>query len=867
MEDPKEQKKPAIPTLKDAQKPQVKIKGLAGATSLIERLKQFKKKDLAFMAAGLGVLFMTPIAEHYMMSPEGGDKGFQPGFGARGGVFGSGGSPYEGGVTGMAPGGPTGGGDVITPLNVRDPSALVMGPNSSQQPPATATTPPPPPSKSDSSDWKDALANSASKAASEATKKASLPVPKPAMANAGLRGLGAATGGGGGSYTLPAISAGNVPNRGTGSNALSQVRPAPGFKGVTRGGAPQGSLENLKKAAASAGSDLNRAGSAAGNLESAASHQMPTGSASEGGGGPGAGGADKGVGGSQDKGSKSLGESLEFLRMKEEQSKEIDLRWKLKEKKAMRWPNIADKMAEEMAMAPVKGLSTFVADAFKNLGAGKSKKLVCTDGGYWEMPKSELGDSAPNKDQEWFWTMKDGKVVACTKSVCPAKTGCAWSEGTETAKKKDTDEMVGGVGGAYSEVAGGSGRTLKQICADADALIKEVDDAKAGAAVGDAPKIKEIATALKTMVKDVNSAQSDLTGKSDLYCDAVHNKTDLDGTSIWALLNESVKTRMLDADGVAVRHKKAFDQAVFAAQTTRTDVPAKTDPIVAALKKHSTAGLSEAEGLAKGAYTESYQTADGSLNGQGDRAGAEAEWAGLDPKLKLLKDGLPKIRSALAQTKTALDRVDDGAINAKIKELQDDATEVKISLWVTDVINERNKALSGPVMSLNDAVESEKKLSASVVELEKSMPKVRELINESQAVVNNPSKSCAPGDNCSGEGLQTNYQDLVSWVGDPSKGVADISLRIKYPVEGAPGYDGLKAKADAEVDKVADELKNSAATIQGKAEQVVTTGDGLKTTVNTAIPKGQIYYIPTATEATRCVSVGLEEKGVSPCIY
>src|SRR5688572_21781157 len=97
---------PKIPTLKDSQKPQVKIKGLAAGMSLFDRLKQFKKKDLAFILAGLGTLFMAPLAEHFMMAPESGDGTMQQGWGGKGGsnLFGSGSSPYESGITGLAPG-------------------------------------------------------------------------------------------------------------------------------------------------------------------------------------------------------------------------------------------------------------------------------------------------------------------------------------------------------------------------------------------------------------------------------------------------------------------------------------------------------------------------------------------------------------------------------------------------------------------------------------------------------------------------------------------------------------------------------------------------------------------------------------------
>jgi len=93
----------------------------------------------------------------------------------------------------MSPGGLLGqGSDVITPLNVRDPSALIMGPGAAQKPSAVIDAPAAS-SKGDSSAWKDALA-AAQKGAATATRKASLPVPHPKLA-AGLRGLGAIGGG------------------------------------------------------------------------------------------------------------------------------------------------------------------------------------------------------------------------------------------------------------------------------------------------------------------------------------------------------------------------------------------------------------------------------------------------------------------------------------------------------------------------------------------------------------------------------------------------------------------------------------------------------------------------------------------------
>ena len=107
---------PKIPTLKDAQKPQVKVKGLGAGLTLFDRLKGFKKKDLAFILAGLGTLFMAPLAEHFMMAPENGSSDLQSGFrgsSSGGGIFGSGSSPYESGNNSIAQGGAIGGAGAV----------------------------------------------------------------------------------------------------------------------------------------------------------------------------------------------------------------------------------------------------------------------------------------------------------------------------------------------------------------------------------------------------------------------------------------------------------------------------------------------------------------------------------------------------------------------------------------------------------------------------------------------------------------------------------------------------------------------------------------------------------------------------------
>lgn len=428
--------KPKIPTLKDAKstKPDFKIKGLS-ALSFMDRLKQFKKKDMAFILSGLGVLFMAPLVEHFMMSPESDNPAaFKEGFGTRDSAngIGRGGSPYEGGYNGLAPGGLLGSGaDVITPLNVRDPSALVMGPGSSQPTPVSAPKPsePTPPSKSD---WKDALANAGSRSAKEVVKSASLPVPKIPL-QGGLRGLGVlGGGGGGGSYSLPAISAANVPNSAAGSKSLSSVS-APGFKGLASRGpnvGGSGGMEGLKKAAGNAGGEFNRGGSAAGNLENAAATAMGSGSDSSG-GGAGAGGASAGEKGSSQNsnlGSRNQGESLEFLMKKQRMEKELDMYYKKLEKKD--WElfgyDLGHKMIETLI---TKGLAEPLATCLGGMFGGDGEKncswyapktqgmVICTKGPTGSGGKFSKKQKFCSTPQGYLGTM-EGSGAKDSKDVC-----------------------------------------------------------------------------------------------------------------------------------------------------------------------------------------------------------------------------------------------------------------------------------------------------------------------------------------------------------------------------------------------------------------------------------------------------------------
>ncbi len=398
---------PKIPTLKDAQKPQVKIKGMGAGLTLFDRLKQFKKKDLAFILAGLGTLFMAPLAEHFMMAPENGDHTMQKGWGggsgnAGGNMFGNGSSPYENGNNSIAQGGAIGGaGDIITPLNVRDPSALVMGPGGTQQPNAGSVTPPTAPPTappSNSEDLKDALKASASRGLGEAVKKAPLPIPKIAVGGSGLRGLGVAGGGSSASGGMAPLSSGNLGTAGTGGGGLNLVRSNPNFRGAAgpRGNGPQG-LDGTKRAGQNAGDAFSRTGSALSGLNAAASEQIPTGGSGFNGGGQGGAGAnDKNPGGSGAGGSKSVGESLAFIEAKERMMENLKLEF---EKRKLKDP--------ELLMYGIR--NEVVKAAALKVGEGLTKMAMCKGLGM-DCPQGEDEYACPGQN------LNKGQMTECGKS-------------------------------------------------------------------------------------------------------------------------------------------------------------------------------------------------------------------------------------------------------------------------------------------------------------------------------------------------------------------------------------------------------------------------------------------------------------------
>ncbi|MFA5140332.1 MAG: hypothetical protein WC728_13960 [Elusimicrobiota bacterium] len=430
----------------------LKVRGLPGGATLVERLKRLRKKDFAFIAAGLAVLMMAPVAEHFLISPEEELGVLKQGFSTpgEGGLFPDGRSVYESGTGGLSPGSLYGSGtDVITPLNVRDPSALIMT-SGAQKPAAMLPTESAPPAK-ESGGWKDALAQAASAGVKKAIQKSpKLPRPDVRMSGA-LRGLQAAQGGGGGSYSLPALSASKVPNRAMDSNALSRAQAAPGYRGVApRSPMSGGGPESLKAAGARQSDIFNKGGSAGNNLDAAAREAIPGGQGSSE-GAYGRGPDDKSPGNNGKEGDKSLGESLALMRAKMEMQKAIDLKWKKKEWNEFGRKQMVEKMMiesgfklfEKAIIEPVGGAFAEFFGGLLSSGAAASGVSCHTGGG----GSTNLTNSAKAK---YYCNPNTGKA-SCVGEGCkgvPDCTSCAYfggssGAGADTQKPEDADKPSG----------------------------------------------------------------------------------------------------------------------------------------------------------------------------------------------------------------------------------------------------------------------------------------------------------------------------------------------------------------------------------------------------------------------------------------
>jgi len=465
----------------------MRIRGMSGGGgSLMDRLKNLRRKDLMFIGAGLATLMMAPVAEHFMMTPEENVGALEEGFDSKGPLFPDGSTVYESGTGGFSPGGLVGSGtDVITPLNVRDPSALVMGPGAKQKPEAVVTPPPVASSSSSNDDssaskWKDALAESAKSGVREAVRKSpKLPRPSVKMQGA-LRGLSALSGsskGGGASFKLPGLSASNVPNSARGSNSLTRSQAAPGFRGAARRSNASGSgLEGLRGAAGRQADMFSQAGNAGDGLQTAANVALPFPGGGGRGGFGGPGGNDSGgknPGGNQIKENKQLGESLEFLRRKMEQDKRIGLKWKKKEWNQFGRQKALEEGAIKLAfdafgkiiVEPIAEMGKKLAGQLVEPSGASASSIVCYYGAGTNVGHKTLTNAGKIRYEcigNAAYSSTDGgppvKVLDCAG-------GCRGAAGSATKTEEELNRDRNGRNQVFKpEPGNASGQGLGKIC-------------------------------------------------------------------------------------------------------------------------------------------------------------------------------------------------------------------------------------------------------------------------------------------------------------------------------------------------------------------------------------------------------------------
>ena len=283
--------------------------------SIIDRLKNLSRKDMAFVGIGLSVLVMAPVAE-YMMSQPAQDNLLKETFNPRSGP----GGVMDPGINGLSTGSPDGSGEVITPLSSRDPMSLILGAQ-----PAAAVMPPPsaPPTTS----YRDAMKESGRAAFTEASKSAGAPTVIPKM-QAAMSRLFAD---GGGSRTSGTLGGGKIIEdaRSASSKAKSRSMVGPvamaGYKGVasTPNSSSKGAFEKLRAQADRSAGNFS-GGSAMNSLDKAAADAVNV----SGSGGLGAGGDSEKIKGGSGSTTKydhnRSGESLAEAAAKARQAKALE---------------------------------------------------------------------------------------------------------------------------------------------------------------------------------------------------------------------------------------------------------------------------------------------------------------------------------------------------------------------------------------------------------------------------------------------------------------------------------------------------------------------------------------------------------------
>lgn len=434
-----DEKKAGIPVIPGAASPFRKTSAFGkapmfsrAAGSFVDRLKNLSRRDMAFVAIGLSVLVMAPVAEYMISQPSQDNVLKGNDFAQRHGDAG----PFEPGINGLSQGSADGSGEVITPLSSRDPASLILGSQPAQPVLPPAVTAPP------TSNWRDAVTDSGRAAFTAATKSAGAPTVIPRMA-AGLRGF-TSFGGDGSSRTQGSLSGGKIIDdaKSASSKAAKRSMIGPvamaGYKGVATGNpnsASKGAFEKLRGAADKSASNFS-GGSAMGSLDKAAADAVQLGAGAGGAGGLGEGDKTKGSNNYDNKYKhERSGESLAEQAAKERQKKALE--WEFFKKYEIK-KTIVNAVVNAFATTLGKFLTNQMEDAL-GMGGSAPPEYVC-------LTKQNPAIA------ECFPAGGGHNVIATGVPTRDSKTVEGWMGGNSPCpckgmRKSDYDKLIGGAAG------------------------------------------------------------------------------------------------------------------------------------------------------------------------------------------------------------------------------------------------------------------------------------------------------------------------------------------------------------------------------------------------------------------------------------
>lgn len=174
-------------------------------------------------------------------------------------------------------------------------------------------------------------------------------------------------------------------------------------------------------------------------------------------------------------GSKSVGESLEFLRQKQEMEKALDLKWKMKEKRAMFPLELQQEAAKTIVMdGVVKPLAGGFGDLVKTVFSRDSSQVwVCSDRSQYKNSEVGAGFASCAQGKKYYQTGVNNGIQACgggsggNSNPTGGSTGCVLTVvGGSSNSTGDSGNQVGRPGN--DPFAGGtvmpSGQSLAQLC-------------------------------------------------------------------------------------------------------------------------------------------------------------------------------------------------------------------------------------------------------------------------------------------------------------------------------------------------------------------------------------------------------------------